>query len=108
MSKHTPGPWSVVPDIRVEGKKAEYIAGFDIVGPDDIAVVGCEGIAGDVNKDRPNAILIAAAPDLLTALEVLFADYKELADSGDAGLWRIEDLDSGKQALAAIAKAKGE
>lgn len=52
--------------------------------------------------------LIASAPDLLEALTALYADYKALADSGDAGNWRLEDTDSGKQALAAIARATGE
>lgn len=32
-----------------------------------------------------NGRLIAAAPELLEALESLFDNYKQLADSGDAG-----------------------
>jgi len=46
--------------------------------------------------------------DLLEALEELFASYKSLADSGDAGNWSLEEQPEGKKALAAIAKAKGE
>ena len=47
-----------------------------------------------------------AAPELLAALKALFADYKQLADSGDAG-WTLENQPVGQQALAAIAKAEG-
>lgn len=43
---------------------------------------------------------------LLGALKVLFASYKQLADSGDAGNWRIEDYPEGQQALQAIAAAE--
>lgn len=52
--------------------------------------------------------LIEAAPKLLAALESLFDSYKQLADSGDAGNWRIEDQPEGKQAIAAMAAARGE
>lgn len=45
---------------------------------------------------------------VVDALEVLYDDYKALADSGDAGFWSLEDMDCGKQALAALALAKGE
>lgn len=51
--------------------------------------------------------LFAAAPDLLSALKALFENYKELADSGDAGFWPLENTPEGKQALAAIARAEG-
>ena len=43
---------------------------------------------------------------LLAALKALFDDYKRLADSGDAGFWKLEDLAVGKQASAAIAAAE--
>jgi hypothetical protein len=58
--------------------------------------------------------LIAAAPEtaaerdrLLEALKELFADYKQLADSGDAGNWRLEETEAGAKALAAIAAVEG-
>lgn len=33
------------------------------------------------------------------ALRVLFNDYKQLADSGDAGFWDLEDKDAAQPAL---------
>lgn len=33
------------------------------------------------------------------ALRVLFKDYKELADSGDAGFWELEDKEAAQPAL---------
>jgi hypothetical protein len=47
-------------------------------------------------------------PDLLEALQELFAHYKQLADSGDAGNWKLEDELVGKKAMLAISKALGE
>jgi hypothetical protein len=61
-----------------------------------------------VPNGRKRARLIASAPDLLEALTALYASYKALADSGDAGNWRLEETDEGQQARAAIRKATGE
>jgi hypothetical protein len=59
-------------------------------------------------EDTATARLIASAPDLLEALTALYASYKALADSGDAGNWRLEDTDEGQQTLAAIRKVTGK
>lgn len=40
--------------------------------------------------------------ELRNALSILFQAYKGLADSGDAGHWRLEDTDAGKVAMAAL------
>jgi transketolase len=104
MSKHTKGPWEVVRTdagiiVRTESVKktragaSRYaaIGGFDRSDPEQLA----EALA--------NARLIAAAPELLEALEYLTGECdKEM------------DLDYNRhaaplaKALAAIAKAKGE
>jgi len=60
------------------------------------------------NELLANVHQMAASGALYDALAALFANYKELADSGDAGFWSIEDQPVGKQALAALALARGE
>lgn len=91
----TPGPWFVDGD-------------YDVATEDGTVVSwAAEGIfeTGEINA---NSQLIAAAPELLEALQELFAHYKELADSGDAGNWKLEDEPVGKKAMAAIGKALGK
>jgi hypothetical protein len=44
----------------------------------------------------------ARIAELEAALRVLFDDYKQLADCGDAGNWRLEDTPEGKQAMLAL------
>lgn len=79
------------------------INGFYAVMPADLAHPPVAYVFG-----RDESRLFAAAPDLLEALKALFQSYKDLADSGDAGYWRLEAQPEGQQALAAIAKAEGE
>ena len=90
MSKHTPGPWRVVDswnDYMVESQNGEEIIWQD--GPHNTPTI-----------NEANARLIAAAPDLLEALENL-ADYID-ERAGDNECRPLEN------ARAAIAKAKGE
>lgn len=97
MSKHTPGPWRAI---------AQTNAAWEIAGPERKGYA--EGLVCRVTLNEANARLIAASPDLLEALEMLWREYKALADSGDAGFWSAEDTPEGMVALAAIAKATGE
>lgn len=101
-NKFTPGPWEVVEDIRYEDKESQYTAGFDIFNFDGTSVVGCEGISGDSEKERANAILIAAAPDLLEALENLLKAF----DGAFAGAYGRGPLYIA--ANSAINKARGK
>lgn len=88
-ASHTPGPW--------------HVHGGEIgPSPDETIAVVCalSGNDGDMEEEA-NARLIAAAPDLLAALEAVVT----------TGGW--DNLDTGGRgthgaALAAIAKAKGE
>ncbi|QJP06319.1 hypothetical protein [Pseudomonas multiresinivorans] len=87
MSKHTPGPWMV--------DDSEYLAeggGLCVMQGND-----CIAVVGDFNPSHPidaNARLIAAAPELLEALQAVI-DHGVM--TGDE--WVAE------KAMAAIARA---
>lgn len=93
-NKHTPGPWraiewsSHVPTTvaRIENGKTTVIA-------------ECSGNGRHSDESIGDAALIAAAPELLSALEYLTEEYIKV------GALCLEDFDLAK---AAIAKAKGK
>lgn len=82
MSKHTPGPWFY----------AESEVGTPFV--DSESVGDLSAVALPLDEQKANAHLIAAAPDLLEALEDLLP-------------W-LEDARMADGARAAIAKARGQ
>jgi len=84
MSEHTPGPWEI---------GAEYM-----VCKLDQLIVGSNHIQAKNNREseEADARLIAAAPDLLEAAEII-EDRDYMDNSGDMAKLR-----------RAIAKAKGE
>lgn len=91
MTKHTPGPWSIL-ELTVETDDSVITRPIQIFASD-----GQDGIANiriDNPRCKPNASLIAAAPELLEACKAL---QMEAAARG-CGL-RIAD--------EAIAKAEG-
>lgn len=90
MSKHTPGPW-VKKGIHWTGKNNEIV--FVSNGP-------AFGSESDFESAKANARLIAAAPELLEALEDLCECILETR--GPSATLAL------KSARAAIAKAKGE
>lgn len=110
MNNHTPGPW------RASRHYASEYGDTDFCSMAIHAAAGAYGgslqiatvISDCIDGHDANARLIAAAPELLDALERLFNDYKALADSGDAGWWKLEDTDVVVAAMKAIAKARGE
>ncbi|MDN7658472.1 hypothetical protein [Burkholderia cenocepacia] len=73
--KHTPGPWNCT---RASS------SGYDVIqaenAPVDVCVVSRRDKSGE--EINANARLIAAAPDLLIALELIAAD----ADAGNSRL----------------------
>ena len=94
MSKHTPGPWEIKyhPDPCYR-----YIS-----GPEHIALAQVVWRVEEEDRSpdcEANAHLIAAAPELLEALEMML----EMSEMGGFGKAAAEDV-----ARAAIAKAKGE
>ena len=97
MSKatHTPGPWEAVGSrIRTAGTGSFR------------RIATMEGGAFNVNvTDEANARLIAAAPDLLAALEAIEAHLTLHPGSSVAN--RAEARQVCEQARAAIAKARG-
>jgi len=101
-AKHTPGPW-----------QSRWQEATDDSAHPIIAIETCEG-AGDVagihyasrdGEDEANARLIAAAPDLLTALQAVMAAWLTEAGYGDGIL--EEHGPAIDAAHAAIAAATG-
>ena len=92
MGKHTPGPWEVA-----------YLDknGQSVVKAEHIEVCTCwHHCVGSIEKEmHANARLIAAAPDMLAALQAMSAHYSGSLDHQPAYV---------KLGRAAIAKATGE
>ena len=95
MSKHTPGPWTAqhwIDDVH-------EVEGFEILaGGHPVPLSTLE--TDDAEEARDNARLIAAAPDLLAALEAIELGCSFPADDVQRA---IRD-----RARAAIAEALGE
>ena len=102
MSKHTPGPWTI--DYCDGDQHYPYIkAGQHVSGGYRVSYIIADKIggrepAGDRSEVAANARLLAAAPDLLEALQLLMRKV----ECGTALHCEICD-----QARAAIAKARG-
>jgi hypothetical protein len=115
MKSHTPGPWLVdyQPDkFDSIHSKLSIIDGSESSlnhthGSLTLATINVRAFAPHMDEPLANAHLIASAPDLLAALEVVLSSTcGNVGDDGYEGCIRIEAkaLD---RAIAAIAKAKG-
>lgn len=93
MSKHTPGPWEV--------RKNEPWVIAKAYG-NMKSVVHLNLPIEQSEEQRANARLIAAAPDLLEALELMLDRFRDT--EGSHGQWEEEATEN---ARAAIAKATG-
>lgn len=100
---HTLGPWTVMPEevdkayIRIRGTK---LGGrYKIANVITPIYDGADG--SEAEETRANARLIAAAPELLAALQYLLADAECFAK-------HLRNSDCVAPARAAIAKATGE
>lgn len=93
MSKHTPGPW----EVGYDGPSNPVIIG----GVNKLRIVALTSTLWPREGDEEaNAHLIAAAPELFAALDAVINGV------GD-GFGRISPEEH-DQALAALAKARGE
>ena len=100
-TQHTPGPW----EVKIGTEDDDWAHQWPTIEAKNYVVVGTEGIYQDFDTDMANARLIAAAPDLLEALQDLFEDDMEHVLMGDGKDDQIEAISKAK---AAIAKATGE
>ena len=96
MSKHTPGPWFNGQDGFNLGSGVVY-ARHTNGNPKDVAT-----IRGWGGEQQANSRLIAAAPDLLEALEAM-VEYVDLMHA----IGHIQRPVQSSDACAAIKKAKG-
>ena len=94
MSDHTPGPWTVEPMSNVDDEEAAKPFAY-VIGPDD---VDPWAPPAEWRFKIADAHLIAAAPDLLAALEQIV----DLDAFPDEFSFRADEI-----ARAAIAKATG-
>ena len=86
MADRTPGPWEVAPDRWWAVRSIQ----------DQKTIVSAAVAGRSMEEELANARFIAAAPDLLEALEKIVLEFEGYASDG---------LDL---AIAAIAKAEGE
>ena len=92
MSKHNSGPWKIT-HTAINGYRVNDSTGW-----------GVAIVLKDVN-DKANAQLIAAAPQMLEALEAIIKRFQP--ESHDAAGCMFKNCELCK-AIAAIAAAKGE
>lgn len=107
MSAHTPGPWSMFQFEFLEGEELEvqrhrHPDWWEVISNPD-KDYRCMCVSGHIGE--ANARLIAAAPDLLEALEFALPYIED--DAAVQGIDPDED-EATIKARAAIAKAKGK
>lgn len=73
MGAYTKGPWTWRSDIQ---------AGEWYLSPGVLAIPNSDGTPGGDEIDRANALLIAAAPDLLEALQLIRSIIADAAPTG--------------------------
>ena len=106
MSKHTPGPWKAVPrDVDADKPGNMDIGessglGWDIEGPPEPQLRGQFAKGSD-------AQLIAAAPELLAALEHVKDCLRPFIENTEKGIVKGKPMKL-SVICSAIAKAKGE
>ena len=113
---HTPGPWHFQPHEDWSEWAGNIIGSYgkDARGVESIRTIDCITKYAAQEETAANARLIAAAPDLLAALESFCKETQPFIPRGgiyaDAGLRKWVDAISPvvQKARATIARAKGE
>lgn len=105
-TKHTPGPWTKMPTRSPDGKLTGHILHRGEHGASFALLQNTSGLGVPLSDEEAeaNAILIAAAPDLLAAL----VELTELARlDGYGGQFDPGEAPAVDRAISAMAKAKG-
>jgi hypothetical protein len=109
MNKHTPGPWTLFQDQSVKhyaGIEAGNLSIVSIGYPELIPAMDDSGVHGRTEEEAlANAYLIAAAPDLLEALELVWPFLYEDDDDAANSYAYQHAID---KVRAAITKIKGK
>ena len=104
---HTPGPWEIHENGRSIIAMAPDEVGGVLTDPERHSIARTYGPS---RVSRPNAQLIAAAPDLLAACEAALALFQEQVRILCGAGYTASEYDDEVDALlrAAIAKARGD
>lgn len=109
MAKHTPGPWHVWTDKALDD--TPYIKVYQRTPDDEHITVCTMGVSdgevwGGYAGEEEDALLIAAAPDLLKACEALI-EAQRRASAGETGGFGLYH-DAVELARAVVEKLKGD
>lgn len=100
-AKHTPGPWKIERSIPEEGFECFFIT--TEYWPNS-SICDCPG--PHIKEKESNALLIAAAPDMLEALKIVAGEISDHIRPTSADSHLPTDIKS--VVFAAIAKATGD
>jgi hypothetical protein len=96
QAKHTPGPW------KATGNEFDKLLGYSVKDRDGIVVAEIQPRPYQVHVNKQNARLIAAAPEMLEALECALIGLEQVEDP------LIETSDALVAVREALKKARGE
>ena len=100
MAEHSPGPWRYAPaGPNMRNKYSQNFAIADGTGNNLVAGTFSDTNGGDA-VSKANAVLIAAAPDLVKALERSLNWLSSYPGEGASGAY--------EEARAALSKARGK
>jgi hypothetical protein len=107
IEKHTPGPWRVREATERGIFYQSYVIGPPIDWPSDGEQIACRTPTGLGGRYLANARLIAAAPDMLEALDEADTAFAAFNVCGDCPQTRGAIREAWAKVSAAYAKATG-